>query len=103
MKPSILAKKYDKIAKWWHDTCHDSQHGIHQIERALKFCLRPGSALDVGCGAGGRFVRILQERGFSVTGIDVSEEMIKLASANHPDVDFLVQDICTWESRMAGY
>lgn len=103
MEPSILAKKYDKIAKWWHDTCHDSQYGIHQIERALKFCLRPGSALDVGCGAGGRFIRILQERGFSVTGIDVSEEMIKLASANHPDMDFLVQDICTWESRMAGY
>ncbi|HMQ54162.1 MAG TPA: class I SAM-dependent methyltransferase [Anaerolineae bacterium] len=47
----------------------------------------------------GRFVRILQDKGFSITGIDVSEEMIKLASTNHPEHKFIHQDICTWETE----
>jgi len=98
MDPSILGKKYDKLARWWHDRLHDSQHGIPQLERALNFCAQPGPALDVGCGAGGRFVRLLQEKGFQVTGIDVSAEMIRLAQENHPDANFLVRDICTWDT-----
>lgn len=98
MEPTVLGKKYDKIARWWHDMHHDSTYGVAQLERALNFCLQPGSALDVGCGAGGRFIRLLQERGFSITGIDVSEEMIRLATANHPGENFFVQDICTWDT-----
>jgi SAM-dependent methyltransferase len=56
-------------------------------------------ALDVGCGAGGRFIRLLQNKGFNITGIDVSAEMIKLAQQNHPEEDFLVMDICNFESE----
>jgi SAM-dependent methyltransferase len=99
MEPSILGEKYDKIAKWWQDKHHNSQYGMKQLERALNFCSHPGAALDVGCGAGGRVVRILKEKGFIVTGIDVSSEMIKLATENHPSENFFVQDICTWETN----
>ena len=98
MEPLALGKKYDKIAKWWHDRHFESEYGINQCKRALGFSSKTGVALDVGCGAGGRFVRILQENRFSVVGIDVSEEMIKLARVNHPDEQFYVQDICTWET-----
>ena len=96
--PSVLGKKYDKIAKWWHDRHVDSGYGVKQLERALDFSCRSGVALDVGCGAGGRFVRILQDHGFGIIGIDVSEEMVKLARQNHADEEFHVQDICTWET-----
>ena len=41
---------------------------------------------------------LLQNQGFSVTGIDVSRVMIELARENHPDQTFEVQDICTWET-----
>lgn len=98
MDPPILAQKYDKLAQWWHDRMSDSQYGIRQLERAMSFCRQPGPALDVGCGAGGRLVRLLQERGFHVTGIDISAEMIMLARENHPDESFLVADICTWDT-----
>lgn len=98
MKPSVLGKKYDKIATWWHDRHRDSDYGVEQLKRGLNFSAQSGVALDVGCGAGGRFIRILQARGFGVVGIDVSEEMIRLAKLNHPDQEFLVQDICTWET-----
>jgi len=98
MEPPVLGKKYDKIAKWWHDRHADANYGVKQFKKALDFSSKSGIALDVGCGAGGRFVRMLQNREFHVIGIDVSEEMIKLARRNHPSEEFHVQDICTWET-----
>lgn len=99
MEPSELGTKYDKIARWWHDQHEQSSYGVSQFERAVGFTSSGGKALDVGCGAGGRFVRILQARGFSVTGLDVSQEMVNLASSNHPEHKFIHQDICTWETE----
>lgn len=98
MKPKELGKKYDKIAQWWHEQHQDSHYGMKQLDVAFRFVSDGKSALDVGCGAGGRIVRKLEEKGFAVTGIDVSEEMINLARRNHPDASLLVQDICTWET-----
>lgn len=98
MKPLELGTKYDKIAQWWHEHHHESSYGVKQFERAVDFALSGGKALDVGCGTGGRFMRILQNKGFSVTGLDVSKEMVSLANKNHPEHKFLHQDICTWES-----
>lgn len=99
MEPTVLGTKYDKIARWWHDQHVDSSYGVKQFQRAVKFAVRGGKALDVGCGAGGRFVRILEKRGFSITGLDVSKEMIRLASANHPKHKFLHADICSWKTE----
>ena len=99
MDPLVLGKKYDKITQWWHDRHVDSDYGVKQLKKVLGFSPKAGSALDVGCGAGGRFVRILQERGYGVLGIDVSAEMIRLARQNHPDEEFQVQDIGNRETK----
>lgn len=99
MEPAVLGTKYDKIAQWWHDRHVHSSYGVTQFERAIRFTSKGGKALDVGCGTGGRFIRILQSRGFAVTGLDVSKEMIRLARQNHPEHTFLHQDICTWDTN----
>ena len=98
MEPSVLGTKYDKIARWWNDRHFNSDYGVKQFQKALNFAPKTGKALDVGCGAGGRFIRLLQNHGFRITGIDVSREMIKLAKQNHRNETFHVQDICTWET-----
>lgn len=97
MKPSVTGTKYDKIAQWWNDQHLHSSYGVNQLQRAIEYSARGGKALDVGCGSGGRVVQTLQSNGFSVTGLDVSKEMINLARTNHPEHKFLHQDICTWE------
>ncbi|MFB6141282.1 MAG: class I SAM-dependent methyltransferase [Halosimplex sp.] len=51
-----------------------------------------GSVLDVGCGAG-RVAHLLAERGFDVTGIDVSEPLVAEARSLFPEIDFRVADI----------
>ncbi|ALS98245.1 class I SAM-dependent DNA methyltransferase [Lacimicrobium alkaliphilum] len=98
MEPAITGQKYDKIAQWWHDQHVGSLYGVSQLERALGFTSNRNKALDVGCGAGGRFIRVLQDYGFSITGLDVSKEMVKLAAENHPGHTFHHQDICIWDT-----
>ena len=99
MKPQITGIKYNKIAEWWQQRHYDSTYGVKQVEQALQFCLSWEYALDVGCGAGGRFIGILQEKGFKIIGLDVSPKMIELAEKNHPGEIFNVADICTWETE----
>tara|TARA_R110002073_G_scaffold334897_1_gene525473 strand:+ start:17012 stop:17629 length:618 start_codon:yes stop_codon:yes gene_type:complete len=45
---------------------------------AIVDSLRPGRALDVGCGAGGLVLALL-ERGWEVTGVDIAENAIAAA------------------------
>lgn len=99
MEPSTLGKKYDKLAQWWHNRHVNSSYGIEQFQRAIQYAPHGGKALDVGCGTGGRFIRLLESIDYSVTGLDVSKEMVGLARSNHPNHDFLHQDICSWETQ----
>lgn len=50
------------------------------------------SVLDVCCGTG-QFASSVATRGFKVSGIDASAEMIRFARQNAPDVDFTVADV----------
>jgi 2-polyprenyl-3-methyl-5-hydroxy-6-metoxy-1,4-benzoquinol methylase len=64
------------------------------FEELLDECaLPPGSrALDVGCGAG-RWCRLLDARGYLVTGIDLQDELVARARAKYPSVRFEVTPI----------
>ena len=99
MEPTTLGEKYNKIAQWWHDRHNQSNYGVDQLARALKYSTGGSKALDVGCGAGGRLIKSLESKGFSVTGIDVASEMITLAKSNHPNHTFINADICQWQSN----
>ena len=46
------------------------------------------SVLDVGCGTGLPFAKLLVERNFNVVGIDVSSRMVRIAQKNVPKAEF---------------
>jgi len=46
-------------------------------------------ALDFGCGTG-RSTRLLQRLGFAATGIDISQDMLRIARATDPSGDYRV-------------
>jgi len=48
-------------------------------------------ALDFGCGAG-RSTRLLRSWGFSVTGVDIAESMVRSARKIDPEGDYLLLD-----------
>ena len=49
--------------------------------------VRGAKALDFGCGTG-RSTRFLRKLGFDVTGIDISEEMLRIARGLDPSGDY---------------
>jgi len=97
MTPEQTAHTYDRIAQHWDCPEFDSSNGISQHERALRFVSEFGCAIDIGCGGSGRIIDLLQSRGFTVEGLDFSEEMLKRARKHHPEVRLHTADICSWQ------
>jgi 2-polyprenyl-3-methyl-5-hydroxy-6-metoxy-1,4-benzoquinol methylase len=99
MNPEDIGKNYDQIAGLWHSDVFPPSQGIQQHERAIAFVTKKLHALDIGCGGSGRFIDLLRSHGFNVEGVDISEQMIRLARQRHPDVAFHHGDIRQWIFR----
>ena len=50
------------------------------------------SILDLGCGTG-LHTKELVGRGYNVTGLDLSKEMLEIAKKRNPDSDFFIEDM----------
>ncbi|MDW6004320.1 class I SAM-dependent DNA methyltransferase [Vibrio mangrovi] len=96
MKPQQIGEAYNQITHLWQSEAFDVKNGIVPHERAIAFVKTRGKALDVGCGCTGRFIDLLLQQGFQPEGVDISEEMIRLAREKHPEIVFHHQDICEW-------
>lgn len=99
MDSDQIGKKYDKVAEWWNKNHLHSSYGLQQIEKAIAFTEIKNAALDVGCGSGGRVIRLLEAHGFQVTGVDVSQKMLDIARRNHPGAEFHLSGIEQWENH----
>ena len=76
--------RYDGIADWYDEFRPSlNSHEQDALERLLG--AGPGRCLDVGCGTGVA-VPVLTELGWSVVGVDISEELLRLARARDVDV-----------------
>lgn len=65
---------------------------FRDLPRILSTHVTGTRALDFGCGTG-RSTRFLRNLGFNVTGIDISEDMLRIARATDPLGDYrLVSD-----------
>jgi len=85
---------YDDFAwfydRYWNEEFHGLAFPI--LERIwLPRVVRKGRILDVCCGTG-HLAGLLAARGYRVTGIDASGEMIALARQNVPAAEFHVAD-----------
>jgi SAM-dependent methyltransferase len=73
---------YDGLADWYDAWIHGESRGRgagEDVEVLEEFLGRgPGRLLDQGCG-GGRFLSFFAELGWSVVGIDESEDQLRVA------------------------
>jgi len=51
---------------------------------------------DAGCGPSAQIGRYLFDKGFNVSGIDISEKCIEIASSYNPDMKFQCADFLNW-------
>lgn len=91
--------------EFWNETWSTMDHTFADYDEALAdFAtkLRPGRALDLGCGSGGNAVW-LAERGWKVTAVDFSEVAIEKArmraAERGVEVEFAVSDVTTYQPR----
>ncbi|NJE25547.1 class I SAM-dependent methyltransferase [Thermococcus sp. MV5] len=87
-----MAEYFDKIAHRYDDW-YKTKVGqyVNRTEKKLVFSMiksKNGKALDLGCGTG-NYTLELYTRGFDVVGVDLSEEMLKIARKKLPRVKFI--------------
>lgn len=88
---------YDRrAADWVADRGRDLTEADRTWLDRFTADLKPGEAvLDVGCGSGRPMAAALLERGFRVTGVDASANLIAHAAADLPDGAFVQADMRT--------
>jgi SAM-dependent methyltransferase len=78
--------RYDGVAEWYDRELATAELGLSSQRVVLRLVGEgTGRLLDLGCG-GGSFAVTLAERGWRVTGVDVSEDQLRLARERGVDV-----------------
>ena len=87
----VTAERYDQ----WYETAEGAMYDRLEkkaVSRYLRHNAQGRKLLDVGCGTG-HWSQFFSDCGFAVTGVDVSERMIKIAqSKNIPNASFQIGD-----------
>lgn len=79
------------LALYRHRDETDAKRQISLLTKTLQ--LTPAHRiLDLGCGEG-RHVRLLHQQGLSVSGIDLSETLIRVGREKYPELDLRVGDM----------
>jgi len=90
------SKVYDLLLKGERNYDADCDFIESDLTRFLRSDLKPLRILDIGCGTGEHAI-MLSRRGYQVTGIDVSKEMIEQAvqkaKVARVRAEFFVQDM----------
>ncbi len=103
-KTAITINTYNKYAKAYEEKFMDVSSYKYSLDKFVSLIPDKAKILDIACGPG-NIARYLVEknRNFDILGIDLSEAMIKLAQANVPSADFIVQDIRKLNIRPETY
>ena len=94
MEKKDIAEFFDRCAPWWDADMIRNESIISAI--LDNGGIREGvHVLDVACGTGVLFPDYLKRGAASVTGIDISPEMAKLAASKFPEVNVICGDVET--------
>ncbi len=100
MDAKETGEHYNKIAEWWINAqMENPEYGMMYIRKAIHYAKEKSKVLDLGCGGTGRTIDEFMKHDFSVTGIDTSSEMIKLAKLKHPNIHFVHADFISWNTE----
>lgn len=83
---------YDKTAMEWADKWYEDEALLPYLTEFISCLPQNPRILDLCCGAGYESMR-MQRLGADVTGVDFSEESIRIAKERNPNIRFIVEDM----------
>jgi SAM-dependent methyltransferase len=97
MQPAMTPAEeaYQRLAPFYDELTQEHDYDAwtrHLEDRALALGLSGRRLFDAACGTGKSFMPFL-ERGYTVTGCDISAEMVALARAKAPAAHVFVGDV----------
>jgi 2-polyprenyl-3-methyl-5-hydroxy-6-metoxy-1,4-benzoquinol methylase len=84
---------YEKIVNWFDDARTKSLMEAEYLNLIVKSIPAGGSVLDLGCGTGEPIAQYFIDKGFKVTGVDGSKNMIELCQQRFPSEHWIVSDM----------
>lgn len=89
---------FNKCAPGWDAGMIRHEHAIGEILKVSG--IGPGkSVLDVACGTGVLIQDYMMLGASSITGVDISIEMLKIAKSKFPVIDFVCADAAEYDFR----
>lgn len=92
MGNKFVAEGYDKVAENY-SAGRDLFKNNKYLDLLSKYLKPEAKILDIGCGAGIPIDKYLIDKGYKVTGIDISPKQIELAKKNVSGAQFAVKDM----------
>ena len=95
-----MQNSYDLIAEQWHANKRARgyvEHVLRYVDRMLEDLPAGAKVLDLGCGTGEPVAKHIVARGFRLTGVDESEQMLKFARQTVPEAELIHADMVTVE------
>ena len=90
----IIKTGYDKIADSYHLQRMLKKVFTNQyFENLSSYFPHTGKLLDLGCGGGQPVTAYFSDKGYKITGVDISSKMIEIAREQIPKGHFIVSDM----------
>lgn len=83
---------YNRVASNYTGEFFDDKGDNQYTDRFLSLLPTTGKVLDAGCGPG-NYSHYIANKGFDVTGVDLSLGMLEIATKKVPQATFLQQDL----------
>lgn len=93
MNKTKVYEAYDQIIHWFDDARTKTLMELDYLNLILSSIPSKGCILDLGCGTGEPIAQFFIEKGFKVTGVDGSPNMIELCKKRFPNERWLVSDM----------
>jgi cyclopropane fatty-acyl-phospholipid synthase-like methyltransferase len=87
---------YEKAFRKDDSMREDEKYFLSELTKHLP---KKGKILDFGCGLGIPYDKYLAEKGFKVTGIDISQKHIDIAKKNVPKANYIKGDFSSYKFR----
>lgn len=84
---------YNKISNWFDEHRNKELMESYYLNLILDTVGPTGTVLDLGCGTGEPLAQFFIEKGFKITGVDGSHEMIEICKKRFPHERWIISDM----------